>query len=222
MNQKKINKLYQHFGLVLLFLAPLLLLPKGFIEMRWNLFEYPQLFLAFKIITLFGDGWMLLAVLIFTLVRLHFYKRRKNLKDLYFFIFSAVISILIVSILKNLVFHDALRPMAYFDIKNSSWDTSIFDIRFNRRRSFPSGHTATFATIAFFLMRFAKKTIYIKLLFLAIVLVGFSRIFLFQHFVLDVFIGMYIALFSVTIGNKLSRFVLSKKKIAKTTILNTQ
>ncbi len=219
MNQKKINKLYQHFGLVLLFLAPLLLLPKGFIEMRLNLFEYPQLFFPFKIITFFGDGWMLLGVLVFTLVRLHFYKKRKNLKDLYFFVFSALITISVVSIFKNIVFYEALRPIAYFSIKNPSWNPAQFDIRFNRHHSFPSGHTATFATIGFFLMRFVKKAVYHKLLFLAILLVGFSRMFLFQHFVLDVFIGMYIALFAVTIGNKLSSRVMSGKKVAKTILV---
>ena len=219
MNQKRIHKLYQNFGLAILFLVPFALLPKGFIELRCNLFEYPQLFLLFKTITFFGDGWMLLGVLVFILVRLHFYKKRKKLKELYSFIFAALLMISIVCLLKNSLFQDALRPIAYFTAKNPNWNPSQFDIRFNCNHSFPSGHTATFATIGFFLMRFIKKTIYIKLLFAAIILVGFSRIFLFQHFVLDVIIGMYIGLFSVAAANQITYFVLAKKKIEKTIIV---
>lgn len=216
MNQKRIHKLYQNFGLAILFLVPFALLPKGFIEMRCNLFEYPQLFLLFKTITFFGDGWMLLGVLVFILVRLHFYKKKKNLKELYIFIFAALLMTLVVCVLKHYLFPDDLRPFAYFTSKNPNWNPAQFNIRFNTRHSFPSGHTATFATIGFFLMRFIKKTIYIKLLFAAIILVGFSRIFLFQHFVLDVIIGMYIGLFSVATANQLTYFVFAKKKTART------
>lgn len=216
MDSKKTNKLYSHFGLALLFLAPLLLLPKGFIEMKYNLFEYPNLFLPFKCITFFGDGWMLLGTLVFVLVRLHFYKKRRNLKELYSFIFAALLMSIVVCVFKHYLLPDTLRPIAYFTSKNPTWDSSQFDIHFNTRHSFPSGHTATFATIGFFLMRFIKKKLYIKLLFVAIILVGFSRIFLFQHFVLDVFIGFYIGLFSVVTANQLTYFVFTKKKSART------
>ena len=214
MNSKKLNNLYRHFAIVILFLAPLVLLPKGFIEMKYNLFEYPELFEIFKCITFFGDGWMLLAVLIFILARLHFYTKRKNLKELYTFIFAAVLMMLFVHLLKKILFEDELRPIAYFNTLNPNWNSSQFDIHFNSRHSFPSGHTATFATIGFFLMRYVKKT-YSYLLFGSILLVGFSRIFLFQHFVLDVFIGLYIGLFSVSAANQLTTIIFSKKKTAK-------
>ncbi|KQB43303.1 Phosphoesterase [Flavobacterium daejeonense] len=219
MNSKKRNKRYQHFAIALLFLAPLTLLPKGFIETKYNLFEYPELFSLFRYSTLLGDGWMLLAVLVFILVRLHFYTNRKKLKELYSFIFAAALMSLTVCLLKNIIFHNELRPIACLSLQNAHWDTTQFNIHFNRLHSFPSGHTATFACIGFFLMRFIKKTFYIRLLFIGILFVGFSRMFLFQHFVLDVFIGFYIGLFSVITADKITALILNKRKNPKTVLV---
>ena len=76
--------------------------------------------------------------------------------------------------------------------------------------SFPSGHTITAFAIFIILAMVVKKQ-YLKVLFtLTAILAGFSRVYLSQHFLEDIFlgalIGVAIALLSCTLVDKLSIF----------------
>ena len=118
-----------------------------------------------------------------------------------------------VHVLKQLVFPEAARPIAFFTTLPQSWNPNDFSLALHRFRSFPSGHTASAATYGFFLMRYFQKTYKRILLYAAILLVGYSRVFLFQHFVADVFAGALLGLFCVLVGNWVSNHIFQTKRI---------
>ncbi len=92
---------------------------------------------------------------------------------------------IIAQVIKPLV--DSPRPKAYFFPEHFNF--FIDDIIHAGHTSFPSGHTTTaFAVAATVVLYGAKKWQAVLLLLLAW-LVGFSRIYLSQHFLIDVLAG---------------------------------
>lgn len=94
--------------------------------------------------------------------------------------------------LKHLVFSDALRPAAFIGRK---FLHTIPEVELHTSNSFPSGHTAAgFAFFAFVAFLFGKK-IWAQVLFCFMaILVGYSRIYLSQHFLEDTVLGGTIGL----------------------------
>jgi len=217
MNYTNQNLFYRNFAFCLPFFIPLLLLPKGSIEQRINLFEFPSLFPFFKWITLLGDGWIMLIVLALLWTRYLMRKSRKIQEELLHFLFSALFMIVVVTLMKNLFFYAAPRPVEFFGIESGSSLLERFDIRFHHFRSFPSGYTATVAVVGFYFMRYCKHEFFRRLLFAVILLGGFSRIFLFQHFVADVIVGISIGLISIFVGKYTADRIIygkTKKRVA--------
>lgn len=193
-------------------LLPLALAGRGTLELPFNLFVAPELFPVFNVVTFFGDGWF--AVIIFGLVWVIAAKKKLHIKSelVNFLIVSALMGIG-VYVFKQLVFPEVTRPIAYFTTLPQSWNPEDFSLSFHRFRSFPSGHTASAATYGFFLMRYVQKTYKRILLYAAILLVGYSRVFLFQHFVADVFAGVLLGLFCVFEGDWVSNHIFQTKRI---------
>ncbi|HCZ09779.1 MAG TPA: hypothetical protein DHV04_02965 [Flavobacteriaceae bacterium] len=190
--------LLSSYGLLLLLSLLFFLIPKGTIESQVNLFQFPDLFALFYGITLLGDGWVLAVLLIFLLLFGKQFGIRR--KDISAYFIGALYLIIMVLLFKNVVFEEALRPVAYFTQLPSHWDPSHFPIRFHRYHSFPSGHTATGALVGFFLMRFCKNRWKRLGMFSMILLVGYSRVFLFQHFLTDVAFGLLMGWMCVVMG----------------------
>ena len=158
-----------------------------------------------------GDGWILL---LFIIPLLAYYFRSKtsvSRDNLINFLFSCLFMIVVVTLMKNVFFYASPRPIKYFDIELSQSLLAIYDMNFYQIRSFPSGHTATIAVVGFYSMRFFKSEIFRRALFLVILLGGFSRIFLFQHFVTDVLVGMGLGLMSVLLSNHITHWVYYRK-----------
>ena len=89
----------------------------------------------------------------------------------------------------KLLFH-LPRPLVYFRPQHFPFFIdSIIHAGYN---SFPSGHTATAFAIATVLAFYTTSTMRYLLLLLAAVLVAFSRVYLSQHFLLDVLAGSFI------------------------------
>jgi membrane-associated phospholipid phosphatase len=221
MNYPNQNLLYRNFAFCLLFFVPLVLLPKGTLVQEINLFEYPSLFPFFKWITLLGDGWILLLVFI-SLLAYYFQSKTSMSRDnLMNFLFSSLFMILVVTLMKNVFFYAFPRPIKYFEIELSQSLLAIYDMNFHQIRSFPSGHTATISVVGFYLMRFFKSEIIRRALFLVILVGGFSRIFLFQHFVTDVLAGLGLGLIAVLFGNYITYWLYYRKsKLNTPTTIN--
>ena len=197
------------FALVHVLFLPLAFLGRGTLELPFNLFVAPELFLIFNGITFLGDG--LFAICVFVLIGIIAKQKRLLLKkELIAFLIVTALMGLGIFIFKNLIFPDVTRPIAHFTNLQESWSPSDFNLKFHRFRSFPSGHTASAATYGFFLMRYIQAPFKRVLLYAGILLVGYSRVFLFQHFVADVYAGVLLGLLCVWIGNALTERVFEK------------
>lgn len=66
----------------------------------------------------------------------------------------------------------------------------------NRTHSFPSGHTSTAFTLALLLASIVKRNIWVYVFPLIAFFVGYSRVYLAQHFVTDVLAGVFVGIVS--------------------------
>lgn len=105
------------------------------------------------------------------------------------FALSGLVVLLVSSILKRLVFPTVPRPKVFFESQEIL--RFIEGVHVYGSYSFPSGHTMTAFTVTTFLammMRPQDEKWSLMLLFSA-VLVAISRIYLLQHFLIDVTVG---------------------------------
>ncbi|HEV8511718.1 MAG TPA: phosphatase PAP2 family protein [Cyclobacteriaceae bacterium] len=134
-----------------------------------------------KTITRLGEGWIFIPVLVYTL----FIRYSLSL---------AIVSMMsahgiICAAAKRIFFANALRPTA---IINNELLYLVPGVAYHSNYSFPSGHTATifcFVVFVSFLIRHRLASFFLLIIAL---LVGYSRIYLLQHFLLDVTAGAFI------------------------------
>ena len=114
---------------------------------------------------------------------------------------NLLLSTLIVQPIKHLV--HAPRPLTWFAENMPDVTLPLVEgVRMNQWLSFPSGHTTTFFVLFYSLSiilcaeNVKGKTILSLLCFLCAGFGAYTRIYLSQHFALDVFAGILIASFS--------------------------
>ncbi|MGF1635697.1 MAG: phosphatase PAP2 family protein [Cyclobacteriaceae bacterium] len=107
---------------------------------------------------------------------------------------NVVIQGIIVSIFKRLLFPKAPRPIHFID---KDVICHVQGIHIHHWMSFPSGHTVTIFGLCIFLSLWTKNYWVSLFLLLLATLVGISRMYLAQHFPVDVAFG---ALFGTAIG----------------------
>lgn len=143
----------------------------------------------FSIITNIGDG----VFVIIAGVLLAFYKVKNGL----LIVSSFLLTGLVVQILKNYVFPDARRPFLHF--QNPDILHQVKDVNIHIHNSFPSGHTAS-AFVLFFSLSLLTYRKYIQIIFFILAaLVSYSRVYLSQHFVEDIWAGSAIAILITTL-----------------------
>lgn len=180
----------------------LVLYTKPEIAIAVNSFNCAFCDVFFKYITHAGTGYLLIPVFIILLIQ-------KKKKEVIVTVLSSLIMFLLVSGLKRIIYTQ--RPSKFFK------ETFITDYQFHfvegvklhGVHSFPSGHTAA-AFLTFFLIAvfFAENKVFWQIvMFLAAFFVAYSRMYLFQHFLIDIFAGAIFGVFSVMISN----FIVSKK-----------
>jgi membrane-associated phospholipid phosphatase len=161
-----------------------LIVPKGSDVVWINSRNTPFLDGAMAFVTDLGAGWLFLFLLLIAL----FLKFRYAA-----FVASAWAGHGIVcAILKRGVFGPVKRPVATLD---NTLLHFVPDVNVHSFFSFPSGHTATifcFALVSALLIKNRWATFALCLLAL---LVGYSRIYLLQHFLVDVAWGAMIGVF---------------------------
>jgi membrane-associated phospholipid phosphatase len=138
----------------------------------------------FTWVTYLGDGIIWVPLFIYILA----WKRE--------FLITAIAAVIICTVLthflKRVVFPEDLRPAAVLRDQVHL----IEGVRINHSNSFPSGHTSTAFTLAL-LLAFGVKRWYWSIFFPFIAfLVGYSRVYLAQHFVTDVCAGMVVGIIS--------------------------
>ncbi|MBD01368.1 MAG: hypothetical protein CL841_08620 [Crocinitomicaceae bacterium] len=139
----------------------------------------------FKYITFFGDGrFVFLVALIFL------FANKKNGTSI---LISLIINTILIQVLKRVVFSNQFRPSFYFKnlIADGSWNL-IDGVDLYEKFSFPSGHSALIFCLCMSICILMKKKYFPLLLVLLAYIVGFSRIYLSQHFLIDVLAGALI------------------------------
>jgi membrane-associated phospholipid phosphatase len=177
------RKMYFAGLLLVLFTAALMLFIDGKAASFVSLNTYhPFLLNVFFInYTFMGDGIFALCLIA---LLFYFKKRQQGFAMLYSFLISGIA----VQIIKNLV--SAPRPKLFFEA--GQYLHFIDGVSLANNSSFPSGHTATAFGIATVLVLMLKNKTWQPHILIATVLVGYSRIYLAQHFLLDVMIGAVI------------------------------
>ncbi len=133
----------------------------------------------FRIVTHLGDGW----IFFFTIPALLFISYRGGLQIALTGLFTGMIT----GILKNFVFHEAPRPVKYF--REIAELYLVPGVEINLINSFPSGHTMAAFSFYFALALLVKNKWASLLFFVFAFLIGYSRMYLSQHFLVDVIAG---------------------------------
>lgn len=164
--------------------------------------------IIFTIITFLGDGavW---AVLLFVFIKYS----KQNIPLL---IAAFVICTLLVQICKYVIIPDALRPIKA--IEATHLIHVVKGMEPHETASFPSGHTS--AAFSFFLigcLLIHKKWI-VPIGFIYAILVGYSRVYLAQHFPFDVAAGMVVGVITVVLSILIQHWF-NKRKLTKSSSL---
>lgn len=135
----------------------------------------------FKYYTHVGDG---LFAIMLALIMFAFGKRKLPILILLSFLLSGAI----VQIVKKMDPHP--RPGLYFE--KTTFVHAVDGVLHKGKNSFPSGHTTTAFATASLLALATQRKVYQLLYLAAAILVGYSRIYLGQHFFDDVLAGAFL------------------------------
>ncbi|TCJ18666.1 phosphatase PAP2 family protein [Flaviaesturariibacter flavus] len=164
----------------------------------WNT---PLLDLLMPYVTYLGDGLIYIPILLLTF----FFKR----DYLYAIVAGIIICFLFTYGLKSYVFPAELRPFSL--AQRGIAFHRVPGVELHENYSFPSGHTATAFTMALLLGALVRSRALALLLPLVALAVGFSRIYLAQHFLTDVTGGMVIGLATSFLSLRYYRWVRARK-----------
>lgn len=154
--------------------------------------------------TYFGDGFFII-----TLGLVLFFLKRRLLSLM--ILSSYLISGIIAQILK--FFIEEARPAFY--LEKTNYPHFIEGVTLHNYHSFPSGHTASAFALAAVLSFAVKNKNYSFLFLLWAALVGYSRMYLGQHFMDDVFVGSLVGVLTsifcwIIFQNIFNKFLMKK------------
>lgn len=155
---------------------------KDNLHLTFNSFHNSFFDTFFFYVTYLGDGTMALLVVIMLLAVKYRYALIVGL--------SNIIASVITQILKQKVFSEALRPKKYFEGLHDLY--FVPGVENHLYYSFPSGHTTCAFALFLSLSLIVKNKTFKLLFFVLALLVGYSRIYLSQHFFDDVYVGSLI------------------------------
>lgn len=140
----------------------------------------------FKYATFLGDGTMIAVLFIILL----FVKYRYA----FAFLAGSLATSLVVNIIKKVILQDIYRPSKYFELFENYQIHFVEGVKLHSLQSFPSGHTATafnlFLTLALLTQNNGLKLFF----FVMAVIVAYSRVYLSQHFLIDITAGSVIGI----------------------------
>lgn len=149
--------------------------------------HHPAADFFFRYITHIGDGIFILALSVLFALRKKYFL---SIGIIIGYLFSGLIS----QIIKRLL--NLPRPKAFFEAMGESV-YEVPGVEVHLSGSFPSGHTASaFALLMFLILAMPGGNGIRIFLLLAACLVGYSRVYLSQHFPVDVCAGAFIGILS--------------------------
>jgi membrane-associated phospholipid phosphatase len=183
---------------------PVLFFQKGTLVLLINEHHHVFLDVFFKYITHLGDGAVMAALLLVML----FYSYKMSIITTFAIIFQS----LIVSVFKRWLFEGLPRPTVYFE--RIDWHF-VEGVTVHGSNTFPSGHTTTaFAFCALLLVVFSHRHYLLSILvFFLALMAGLSRIYLLQHFLVDVYFGAIFGVLSVVLALMLTDRLWNTKQL---------
>ncbi|WP_286746336.1 phosphatase PAP2 family protein [Roseivirga sp. UBA1976] len=145
----------------------------------------------FKYWTYVGDGFLLGLVALYFLFT-HYHR-------FYTFLIAIVFQTLFVHVFKQWLYAGEPRPKLFFQDELDRLNF-VEGVTVRSYDAFPSGHTASAFTLAFFLMLVVRSNALRIALFISAILVGISRMYILQHFARDVYFGSIFGILSVVIA----------------------
>lgn len=138
---------------------------------------------CFKLITQLGSGVIIIPICLLTLC--------KSYRSFFTCAGAAIGASLITQVGKRLIWTDSPRPSVFF--RDLAYELHVVDgVHLHTTHSFPSGHS-TGAFAIFTALALISKNPCLKIFWLVLALLGgFSRIYLSQHFLIDVTVGSFI------------------------------
>jgi membrane-associated phospholipid phosphatase len=188
------SKEYQHYRIAVLFCLVIVFIVGLFVAFYGrqdsflfiNGFNSPRFDYFFTYLTYLGDGIIWVPLFIYVLL----YKRRYFIMVLA----SVLICTFLTHFLKRVVFADEARPLRA--LHHLARAVPLMSGKDAYAHSFPSGHTSTAFTLALLIAFIIKKNWAAIFFPLVAFFVGYSRVYLAQHFVTDVLAGIIIGLIS--------------------------
>jgi membrane-associated phospholipid phosphatase len=146
----------------------------------------------FGMLTFPGDGLFALGVGLYLLL----FNSYRNAITL---ISGYLVGSIIVQVCKNFIFSPTPRPVKWFELTNYPF---VLPDGLNPHmwNSFPSGHSASAAALFFFIATLSNRSSIHLICGVMMMLVGYSRIYLYMHFPEDVFVGLIIGIFSMVLS----------------------
>lgn len=182
----------------------LILLPfykKGEPELVINALHHPFFDAFFSLITHLGDGVIPVIFLGFIIFNKYCY--------LALLTFATIIHLGLVHLGKKWLFHGMPRPAEFFK------DIPFYNVpgvELHHWGSFPSGHSTTAFMLASFLFLIVPKRSKVHTLIMMLAfLVAFSRVYLMQHFLVDIWAGALLGISSSLVSYYLVLKFFSKK-----------
>ena len=173
---------------------------QGFLNIQ--LPHSPSVNFIFGILTLPGDGLIALAV---GLLLLLFNSYRNTITLISGYLFGSII----VQVCKIFIFTPTPRPVKWFELSNYPF---VLPEGLNPHlwNSFPSGHSASAATLFLFIATLSNKMSIHVTCGIMMLLVGYSRIYLYMHFPEDVFVGLIIGIIAMVFSKAFIDYLFEK------------
>ena len=191
--------------LLVLFSFPIFGTSKGILELRLNQLHQPFFDILFLALTQLGDGIVFLPTAILFLFR----KTSFSI----FLCLSGLFNAVFVFIGKKLLFPGVPRPVEF--LKGIDF-YQIPGVDLHHWNSFPSGHTTTGFSLAFALAIISSKHPKIQRLMLILAIgIGLSRVYLMQHFFIDVWTGAALGILATLAAREITLRYFSGKKFRK-------
>lgn len=174
---------------------------KSMIHMAINSVHTVFFDFLFRWITYLGDGIVSVLVSITVAIVLH---RQYGWSVFWLGAFTLIFAGIFAQILKQLVYPGAERPLVFLENEHLYL---VPGVEVHSSNSFPSGHTTSaFAFFAFLSFTLAQGKIWLQLFFALLAgAVGYSRMYLSQHFLEDVVTGAVLGLMSFMLAFLLVR-----------------